>query len=137
VPPGAPEKTTNRPRQGGDPFLIQGAAFVAAGWAGTGTGHWDWDGTLGLGRDTGSGTGRWDWDGTLGLGRDTGTRTGRWDWDGTPGLGRDERSAGERRRSNQVVRQFVMAGQEVHPGADLHAVVWLVRQCHPEPTFLS
>jgi hypothetical protein len=22
VPPGAPEKTTNRPRQGGDPFLI-------------------------------------------------------------------------------------------------------------------
>jgi hypothetical protein len=43
------------------------------------TGHWDWDGTLGLGRDTGTGTGHWDWDGTLGLGRDTGT--------GTPGLG--------------------------------------------------
>src|SRR5579863_2784977 len=42
-----------------------------------GTGHRDWDGTPGLGRDTGTGTG------TPGLGR------GHRDWDGTPGLGRD------------------------------------------------
>src|ERR1700733_13683264 len=59
------------------------------------TGHWDWDGTLGLGRDTGTGTGHWDWDGTLGLGRDTGTGTGHRDWDGTPGLGRDTFSIGK------------------------------------------
>ena len=37
---------------------------MAARYTGTGTGHWDRDGTLGPGRDIGTGTG------TLGPGRD-------------------------------------------------------------------
>jgi hypothetical protein len=50
------------------PLLAQGA----------GTGQRDWDGTPGLGRDSGIGTGLRDWDGTPGLGRDSGTGTGHW-----------------------------------------------------------
>ncbi|HEV8069237.1 MAG TPA: hypothetical protein VGP76_15970, partial [Planctomycetaceae bacterium] len=59
-----------------------------------GTGRWDWDGTLGLGRDIGTGTGHRDWDGTSGLGRDIGTGTGHRDWDGTLGLRRDTGTPG-------------------------------------------
>ena len=52
-----------------------------------GTGHDDWDGTPGPGRDSGTGTGHRDWDGSPGLGWDTGTGTGHWDRDRdrTPG----------------------------------------------------